>query len=119
MQTIAFLAWLAYKKRGKTPHSHVASATTKKGACKDEPIVLESDAEADDADHDFGESREEYRACNHGKTNSTLYRPHLVVAPASVVSNWEREFEIFAPHLRVVRYHGRYGMDRNCRLRGT
>lgn len=32
--------------------------------------------------------------------------PHLVIAPASVVSNWELEFKKFSPHLRVVKYHG-------------
>lgn len=32
--------------------------------------------------------------------------PHLVIAPASVVSNWELEFKKFAPHLNVVKYHG-------------
>jgi SWI/SNF-related matrix-associated actin-dependent regulator 1 of chromatin subfamily A len=32
--------------------------------------------------------------------------PHLVIAPASVLSNWKREFEKFAPHLNVVKYHG-------------
>ena len=29
-----------------------------------------------------------------------------MVAPASVLSNWEREFHKFAPHLNVVKYHG-------------
>ncbi len=33
-------------------------------------------------------------------------KPHLVVAPASVLSNWEREFQNFAPHLHVIKYHG-------------
>jgi SWI/SNF-related matrix-associated actin-dependent regulator 1 of chromatin subfamily A len=32
--------------------------------------------------------------------------PHLVIAPASVLSNWAREFENFAPHLNVIKYHG-------------
>lgn len=32
--------------------------------------------------------------------------PHLVVAPSSVISNWVREFETFAPHLNVVKFHG-------------
>jgi helicase SWR1 len=32
--------------------------------------------------------------------------PHLVIAPASVVSNWVLEFQKFAPHLNVVKYHG-------------
>lgn len=32
--------------------------------------------------------------------------PHLVIAPASVVSNWELEFQKFAPQLNIVKYHG-------------
>ncbi len=32
--------------------------------------------------------------------------PMLVVCPASVVGNWEREIHRFAPGLRVHRYHG-------------
>jgi superfamily II DNA or RNA helicase len=33
-------------------------------------------------------------------------RPTLVVAPASVLGNWVREVERFAPDVPVVRYHG-------------
>ncbi|MCC5950149.1 MAG: DEAD/DEAH box helicase, partial [Nitriliruptoraceae bacterium] len=33
-------------------------------------------------------------------------RPHLVVAPTSVVGNWEREIRRFAPSLGVTRHHG-------------
>ncbi|TYZ58374.1 hypothetical protein PybrP1_006182 [[Pythium] brassicae (nom. inval.)] len=32
--------------------------------------------------------------------------PHLVIVPASVLSNWKREFAWIAPTLRVVVYHG-------------
>ncbi|KAI8999846.1 SNF2 family N-terminal domain-containing protein, partial [Gaertneriomyces semiglobifer] len=32
--------------------------------------------------------------------------PHLIVVPASTVSNWEREFQKWAPGLRVVAYSG-------------
>ena len=28
--------------------------------------------------------------------------PHLVVVPLSTVTNWEREFALWAPHLNVV-----------------
>jgi hypothetical protein len=31
---------------------------------------------------------------------------HLVVVPASVLANWQAELLRFAPHLRVVAYHG-------------
>jgi superfamily II DNA or RNA helicase len=33
-------------------------------------------------------------------------RPHLVVAPTSVVGNWEREVRRFAPRMPVIRHHG-------------
>ena len=33
-------------------------------------------------------------------------RPHLIVVPASVLTNWEREFEKFCPDMYVIRYHG-------------
>ena len=29
-------------------------------------------------------------------------RPHLLVVPLSTLTNWEREFAIWAPHLNVV-----------------
>ncbi|EKX31926.1 hypothetical protein GUITHDRAFT_46876, partial [Guillardia theta CCMP2712] len=32
--------------------------------------------------------------------------PHIIVCPASVVSNWNREFSQWLPSLRVVVYHG-------------
>jgi superfamily II DNA or RNA helicase len=33
-------------------------------------------------------------------------RPHLVVCPTSVVGNWERELNRFAPGVAVIRHHG-------------
>ncbi|EPQ29426.1 uncharacterized protein PFL1_03181 [Pseudozyma flocculosa PF-1] len=32
--------------------------------------------------------------------------PHLVVAPSSVLENWDREFRFFAPSINVRRYYG-------------
>jgi superfamily II DNA or RNA helicase len=32
--------------------------------------------------------------------------PHLVIVPSSVLSNWEREFQTFAPDLNVVKFYG-------------
>jgi hypothetical protein len=40
-------------------------------------------------------------------------RPALLVAPTSVVGNWEREVERFAPRLRIVRHYGA-GRPRNA-----
>jgi superfamily II DNA or RNA helicase len=39
-------------------------------------------------------------------TSRAQDRPHLVVAPTSVVGNWEREFRRFAPRMPVIRHHG-------------
>lgn len=33
-------------------------------------------------------------------------RPHLVVCPTSLLGNWARELQRFAPHVTVLRYHG-------------
>lgn len=33
-------------------------------------------------------------------------QPHLVVAPASVLENWQREFACWCPALRVASYFG-------------
>ncbi len=39
-------------------------------------------------------------------TDEARRRPMLVICPASVVGNWERETHRFAPGTRVLRYHG-------------
>ncbi len=39
-------------------------------------------------------------------------KPNLVVAPTSVVPNWQREIEKFAPTFRVVTWHGADRRDR-------
>ena len=31
-------------------------------------------------------------------------KPHIIIVPASVLSNWEREFNKFCPKMNVVRY---------------
>ncbi len=50
-----------------------------------------------------------------------LDRPCLVIAPTSLVGNWRRELQKFAPHLRVVELHGprrheRWGMARRAQV---
>ncbi|RHY32487.1 hypothetical protein DYB32_002523 [Aphanomyces invadans] len=37
---------------------------------------------------------------------SQMKQPHLVIVPSSVLSNWKREIERFAPTLRVRTFHG-------------
>ncbi|KAM9986208.1 hypothetical protein ACTFIY_010636 [Dictyostelium cf. discoideum] len=32
--------------------------------------------------------------------------PHLVVVPATILANWEREFQTWCPSLSIVRYYG-------------
>ncbi len=38
--------------------------------------------------------------------DATRHKPMLVICPASVVGNWERETKRFAPEVKVIRYHG-------------
>jgi SNF2 family DNA or RNA helicase len=42
----------------------------------------------------------------HARAKKESHRPALVIAPTSVVSNWQRELARFAPELRVLAYHG-------------
>lgn len=77
MQTIAFLAWLRKKNRAKTG--------------------LDNDA-ANFEDTDDDGSVEKGRVSFH--------RPHLIVVPSSVLTNWQNEFEKFCPEMNVVKYHG-------------
>ncbi|MER6195976.1 SNF2-related protein [Streptomyces sp. NPDC001586] len=43
---------------------------------------------------------------NRAETLGGTAGPTLVVCPASLIANWEREFARFAPSTTVVRYHG-------------
>lgn len=76
-KTVQTIAFLSWLRHSRTANK--LSAWSEK-----DPIVVESDDEREDR----------------------AVLPHLVVAPASVLSNWEREFQKFAPHLKVVTYHG-------------
>jgi SNF2 family DNA or RNA helicase/uncharacterized Zn finger protein len=42
----------------------------------------------------------------HLREGGLLSRQCLIIAPASLIENWERELTRFAPSLTVVRYHG-------------
>ena len=53
------------------------------------------------------------------KAEGRLDEPCIVVAPTSLVGNWKREFEKFAPHMKVVvihgpKRHGRYAEIRDA-----
>ncbi|YAR62727.1 DEAD/DEAH box helicase [Bacillus cytotoxicus] len=40
------------------------------------------------------------------KENKLQTGPALIVAPTSVLGNWQKEFERFAPHLKVILHYG-------------
>ncbi|MEH2064595.1 MAG: SNF2-related protein [Nostoc sp.] len=42
----------------------------------------------------------------HLKEQNTLENPTLLVCPTSVLGNWEREVNKFAPSLKILQYHG-------------
>ncbi|NJL88364.1 MAG: DEAD/DEAH box helicase [Coleofasciculaceae cyanobacterium SM2_1_6] len=37
---------------------------------------------------------------------NSIFKPTLLIAPTSVVGNWRKEVEKFAPHLRAIVHHG-------------
>lgn len=37
---------------------------------------------------------------------NSIFKPTLLIAPTSVVGNWQKEIEKFAPHLRAIVHHG-------------
>ena len=41
-----------------------------------------------------------------GERKETHTKPSLIIAPTSVLSNWQREAERFAPTLKMYRHHG-------------
>ena len=41
-----------------------------------------------------------------GEQKETHAKPSLIIAPTSVLSNWQREAERFAPTLKMYRHHG-------------
>lgn len=117
-QTIVFLAWLKYKNQGIKPNSKGNDGNEVNQVVD----LLESDDEAaDDLDVDLDEDEEAYGEDKRKiHTPNDHVCPHLIVVPASVLSNWEREFKRFAPHLNVVKYHGsqaeRFEMQETLKL---
>lgn len=55
---------------------------------------------------------------NYAYSSGLLSTPTLIAAPASLVDNWVRELETWAPHLagRVVKYAGKQSERRNIAL---
>lgn len=36
----------------------------------------------------------------------SIYGPHLIVVPSSILTNWSREFELWCPNIKILRYYG-------------
>jgi SNF2 family DNA or RNA helicase len=100
VQTIAFLAWLNYQKGGGTSVDNAISIDEVKKSSI-EAINLDETMDSDNNDTFMQDNSNDCSA-----KNPTIRRPHLIVVPASVLSNWMNEFQKFAPHMTVVKYHG-------------
>lgn len=121
-QTIAFMAWLKYSRsKGDMEEAGSSELPKKKAADSDDDLSDVEDAgEAIDDEVDAKPPAKRTPTATtpnnkfanvsvrrNDEESSPLTRlPHLVVVPASVVANWEREFKTFAPNLHIVRYHG-------------
>lgn len=114
------MAWLKYSRSKGLLEEAGKSAMPKKDQNEsdfesdDEVEVIEEDPKPKPQKNSKPESKRnatDERAkvsmrTNDEESSPSTRLPHLVVVPASVVSNWEREFATFAPDLRVMKYHG-------------
>jgi SNF2 family DNA or RNA helicase len=57
-------------------------------------------------DMGLGKTVQSIAVCLRLKEEGLLAEPVLVIAPASLLENWERELSRFAPSITVGRYHG-------------
>lgn len=64
--------------------------------------VIDEDSEDEDNDHEEEIATNKKRQASKNVSGN----PHIIIVPASVLSNWEREIEKFCPSLKVVKYHG-------------
>jgi SNF2-related domain len=100
-QTICFLAWLKHTRQVKG----IRRASIAAAAADDDDDDDDDDEVLVDSDNDDILTQHQFTVA--AKSNGPAPPPlSLVVAPSSVLSNWEREFEKFAPHMNVVKYHG-------------
>lgn len=114
-QTIAFLAWLKYS-RSKGSIKEVGEGVAKKGDDISDDDVSDAEADGDNEEEpiELDSTPVPKKKAKHAEVSvrtpaeekSQVSMPHIIVVPASVVSNWEREFQTFAPHMSVIKYHG-------------
>jgi len=103
VQTIAFLAWLKHRNTSSAVAPAASSSEVDSGIANDEVIVIgDSDSECDNVSNS-GEASQSVTA--KAKCESPTM-PHIIIVPASVLSNWQREFTKFSPSMKVVKYHG-------------
>lgn len=102
------MAWLKHSRR-KGGIKEIGDEVVNKG----DDVVVDDESEAEDNDEDLevdskpsSKNKPANVAMRTGESESEDSLPHLIVMPASVVSNWKREFENFAPHMNVMKFHG-------------
>lgn len=91
VQTIAFLAWLKY---GNTRSR------------KKENLSVRNNNNKNDNDDDESSMEDDAEESQQPALSNQATHPHLIVVPASVLSNWMREFDKICPGLVVQKYHG-------------
>lgn len=92
VQTIAFLAWLKY---GNT-----------RSRKKENLSVRNNNNNKNDDDDDESSTEDDAEESQQPALSNQATHPHLIVVPASVLSNWMREFDKICPGLVVQKYHG-------------
>lgn len=98
------MAWLKYGDARKRRKENLSIAPSNRGAINlDDASASDEQAGDDDMDN------------NQPVLSNQATYPHLIVVPASVLSNWMREFEKICPGLVVQIYHGTQEERRDLR----
>lgn len=117
IQTISLLCWvhdMAELYASKTLAGETKNGVENKkngGESNDQSIEIED--ENNQSDTDFNKILDISRLSDPSMdymsfSDSSNSYPSLIVSPASTIANWEREFSIWAPHLRVLVFHGNF-----------
>lgn len=119
IQTIAFLAWLKYripadKRRTAIDVETVTLDTDSDGQANIDSTSPKSDSDvichegsSDDVEM-WIEDGQDGKASRFSQQRTKMLtthprKPHIVIVPASVLSNWEREIDKVCPSLVVIR----------------